>query len=204
MQNHLVIFAKEPRIGCVKTRLARDIGKVAAWRFYKSMVQNVPRRLAKKGAWKTWMAISPDQGSQRVFGNPNVALLDQGKGDLGQRMMRPSQTLPPGRFIVIGTDVAGIRPFHIRKAFKLLGKNDAVFGPAKDGGFWLVGLKRHPIIANPYSKNIRWSHPNTLQDCLDVLKIRDRKVAFIDELTDIDDGKSFSAMQKSLGSYRAW
>jgi len=204
VQNHLVIFAKEPRLGRVKTRLACDIGKVAAWRFYKSMVQNVVRRLDKKGAWNTWLAISPNKGKRRSFGNPTVKLIDQGQGDLGQRMMRPSQILPPGRFIVIGTDVAGIRPHHIRKAFKLLGHNDAVFGPATDGGFWLVGLKRHPITANPYSKNIRWSHPDTLQDCLDMVKTRGRKVDFIDELSDIDDGKSFSAMKKCLGPYRTW
>lgn len=206
VENHLVIFAKEPRLGRVKTRLARDIGKVEAWRFYRTMVQNVAQRLYGKGPWKTWLAVSPDksQKQRRIYRTPRVSLLAQGRGDLGDRMLGPAQSLPPGRFVIVGTDVAGIRPDHIRAAFKVLGQTDCVFGPAEDGGFWLVGLKRHPILANPYSKKVRWSDPNTLNDCLNGLKIRNRKVGFVDMLSDIDDGCAYHRMEKVFGSYRNW
>jgi uncharacterized protein len=202
LQKHLVIFAKEPRIGRVKTRLAREMGKVAAWRFYRSMVHNVTRKLNKKGPWKTWLAVSPDASARnrRLFNNPTVRLIAQGSGDLGQRMLSPAINLPHGAFLVIGTDVAGIRPHLIRKAFKVLGHHDAVFGPATDGGFWLVGLKRHPILANPYSKAVRWSHSETLNDCLKQLK--SQKIGFVDRLSDVDTLSDLKLMKERYGTIR--
>ncbi|MDV7338280.1 TIGR04282 family arsenosugar biosynthesis glycosyltransferase [Terasakiella sp. A23] len=189
MTLHLVIFAKEPRIGRVKTRLARDIGKVPAWRFYRRMVHEMPRKLRRKGPWKTWISHSPDRMKPGLLSTQADGYLKQGSGDLGERMFRPASTLPPGPFLVIGTDVPGIRAHHIRKAFKLLGTHDVVFGPADDGGFWLVGLKRHGILANPYRRPVRWSHAETLNDCL--ANLEDKKVAFLDMLEDVDDGSSF-------------
>ncbi|WP_206201934.1 TIGR04282 family arsenosugar biosynthesis glycosyltransferase [Terasakiella sp. SH-1] len=176
---------KEPRLGRVKTRLARDIGLVAAWRFYRLMLARIPKGLTGKGPWHTWVAYSPDDAKRKLFG-PVVKLVPQGGGDLGQRMLRPAQYLPTGRFIVIGSDIPDVSAGHIRRAFQLLGKNDVVFGPATDGGFWLVGYKRHPIMVNPYRKYVRWSHPETLEDCL--ANLQGKKVAFVDTLSDVDCG----------------
>jgi len=187
VQQHLVIFAKEPRLNKVKTRLARDIGRVAAWRFYRSMLYQMPRRLSNKGPWKTWLSFSPDQALKKTFNVPGVSFMKQGTGDLGQRMLAPKDKLPPGAFVVIGSDIPEIKPDHIRKAFDLLGHNDVVFGPSNDGGFWLVGLKRHPIVTNPYAKAVRWSHEETLNDCLANLK--GAKVGFLETLPDIDTGE---------------
>lgn len=196
MPKHLVIFAKEPRIGRVKTRLARDIGKVPAWRFYRHMLHEVPARLTGKGPWRTVISHSPDQMKPKLLNARADHFIKQGLGDLGTRMLRPAHTLPTGPFVVIGTDIPDITPAHIRKAFQLLGHHDAVFGPADDGGFWLVGLKRHPILSNPYGKSVRWSHPETLQDCLKNLK--GKKVAFLDTLNDVDDGPSFRSWRENL------
>lgn len=182
MKNHLVIFVKEPRIGRVKTRLARDIGKVGAWRFYRRMLHDIPRRL-KKGGWQTWVCYSPDEAPRQVFGLSGLKWLKQGRGDLGDRMLRPAQSLPPGNFIVVGTDIPDILPSMIKTAFKQLGQKDVVFGPAQDGGFWLVGHKRHPRLHSPY-KNVRWSHEDTLHDCL--VNLKGRRVGFVETLNDID------------------
>lgn len=176
-------------MGRVKTRLARDIGKVPAWRFYRAMLADLPKRLRGKGAWRTVISHSPDTLNPSVLGARADSYAAQGSGDLGQRMLRPNRYLPTGPFVVIGTDIPDIQPHHIRQAFKLLGSHDAVFGPADDGGFWLVGLKRHPILTNPYRRRVRWSHPETLADCLKNLK--GKKVAFLETLTDVDDGPSF-------------
>lgn len=184
MQKHLIIFAKNPRIGRVKTRLARDMGRVPAWVFYRRMLSLMTKRLSADKSWTTWLAISPDDAPKRCFPVQHIKWMKQGAGDLGARMWRPTQTLPPGPFIVVGTDIPDIRPAHIRKAFRLLGCQDAVFGPCTDGGFWLVGLKRHGTKVSPYRKKVRWSHPATLQDCLANLKTA--KVGFIDVLDDID------------------
>ena len=78
----------------------------------------------------------------------------------------------------------------------MLGTHDAVFGPAEDGGFWLVGLKRHPVLANPYSKAVRWSHSQTLQDCLQNLK--NKKVTFVETLWDVDEYSDLMRWRHSL------
>lgn len=192
MQNHLVIFAKEPRIGRVKTRLAREVGPVRAWRFYLSMLQKIPKRLKGKGPWKVWLSISPDEASRKAFPCRHVSFLRQGKGDLGRRMLRPASQLPCGPFVVIGTDIPGIQPCHIRKAFRMLGRKDVVFGPAEDGGFWLVGYKRHPYMKDPYQGKVRWSHPETLEDCLK--NMERHKVGFVDCLADVDCAADLFAM----------
>jgi len=57
-------------------------------------------------------------------------------------MQRLFERLPPGPVIIIGSDIPAIRAGHIAEAFKLIGRGDAVFGNATDGGYWLVGLRR--------------------------------------------------------------
>ncbi len=195
MQKHVVIFAKDPRIGRVKTRLGREIGAVAAWRFYRSMLHSLPRRLNKKGPWRVWLAVSPDHVPTKRFMSGQLDILQQGGGDLGQRMYRPAFRLPPGPFVVIGTDIPEIQPGDIHHAFQLLGKKDAVFGPSDDGGFWLVGLKRHGILANPYRKAVRWSHEETLNDCLANLKRH--KVGFLRSLNDIDTSEDLRTWREN-------
>lgn len=201
MKKQLLIFAKEPRMGRVKTRLARDIGKVAAWRFYRHMLYSLPRRLQGKGPWQTMLSVSPDGAKARCFPYQAIQRIAQGQGDLGERMLAPAQSLPAGPFVVIGTDIPDIQPHHIREAFRLLGHNDVVFGKGNDGGFWLVGMKRHSILANPY-KNVRWSHAETLDDCLKNLKRY--KVAFLEELADVDtaeDLRTVAADKRALSGF---
>jgi len=183
MRKQLLIFAKEPRIGRVKTRLARELGRVSAWRFYRHMIYTMPRRLQGKGPWETMMAVSPDGAKARCFPYQKIKRIPQGQGDLGDRMLTPAFHLPAGPFVVIGTDIPDIQPAHIRQAFKMLGRHDVVFGRGNDGGFWLVGLKRHSILAHPYQK-VRWSHPETLNDCLK--NLTRYKVGFLEELADVD------------------
>lgn len=189
MKRHLVIMAKEPRLGRVKTRLGREIGHVRAWTFYRRQLLSLPKGL--KGPWQVWLSITPDNALKRCFfPQSGVQFMGQDTGNLGQRMLYPSKKLPIGPYVLVGTDVPEIRAHHIRKAFRLLGHHDVVFGPATDGGFWLVGHKRHPKMVSPYGpKPVRWSHPETLQDCLKNLK--GDKVALIETLSDVDDRESY-------------
>lgn len=121
--------------------------------------------------------------------------MGQGKGDLGERMLYPDRVLPPGPFVLIGSDIPMVQRQHIAHAFKLLGKNDVVFGPATDGGFWLVAYKRHPAMVSPFGPNpVRWSHVETLQDCLKNLE--GKKIGFVDTLSDVDDKASYLKVGK--------
>jgi glycosyltransferase A (GT-A) superfamily protein (DUF2064 family) len=98
--------------------------------------------------------------------------------------------MPPGPVVIIGTDVPAIRSHHIEAAFKAVGRYDVVFGPALDGGYWLVGARRSPCTPELF-KQVRWSSEHSLTDSLTKLQQKKLKVALLDTLEDIDDGKSY-------------
>ncbi|MGA0394140.1 MAG: TIGR04282 family arsenosugar biosynthesis glycosyltransferase, partial [Rhodospirillales bacterium] len=112
-----------------------------------------------------------------------------GTGDLGARMNRVMNALPPGPAVIIGSDIPTITPRHIAQAFKRLGSDDAVFGPATDGGYWLVGLKRRPTVPSIF-RNVRWSSETALADTLANLK-HGQRIALLEELEDVDDGYGY-------------
>lgn len=185
-----MVFAREPVLGRVKTRLGRDIGSFAATRFYRQTLSGVLGRL-KDGRWRCWLALSPDRAiAGHRFWPKSFQPLGQGPGDIGQRMARAMRAMPPGPVVIIGTDVPMIRPHHIEAAFRALGDHDAVFGPAADGGYWLVGARRSPTTPDLFS-GVRWSSPQTLADSLSKLRQGGLKVALLETLEDIDDGAAY-------------
>jgi glycosyltransferase A (GT-A) superfamily protein (DUF2064 family) len=109
----------------------------------------------------------------------------QGKGDLGQRMGAIFRGAPAGPVVIVGADIPGITPALIEKAFRALGDHDAVFGPAIDGGYWLVGLKRGvKSVPVDLFKGVRWSTKYALADTITTL--RTTRVAKIETLRDVD------------------
>ncbi len=188
---HLVVFARRPDLGLVKTRLAADIGLVAATRFYRQTSAAVMNRLGRDNRWRCWAAVTP---ATAIHGHrfwPRVfEPIAQGTGNLGARMGHVLGKLPPGPAVIIGTDVPAIRPRHIESAFRALGDHDAVFGPSGDGGYWLVGARRSPHIPDLFS-GVRWSSRHTLADSLLKLEGQGVKVALIEELADIDTGDDY-------------
>ena len=162
----LVIMAKVPVAGRVKTRLAREIGVVGATMFYRVAMRNVIARLSRQPFWRTVVIVDPDTGVTSRMLPAGVARAGQGRGDLGVRMQRPMRTFPPGPICLIGTDVPDISVADVRRAFRLLGRAEAIFGPAEDGGFWLVGLRRTPRVIDPYRGRVPWSRADTLERTL--------------------------------------
>lgn len=191
---HLVVMAKAPVMGQVKSRLARDVGWVAATQFHRRTLAQTARRL-KDSRWRCWLSVSPDQG---IFDGglwpDGWDRLAQGQGDLGQRMLRPWLELPPGPVVIVGSDIPGIQAQHINAAFGALGENDLVFGPATDGGFWLVGAKRRPHVINPFGA-VRWSSADAMADTL-ANAPDGAKIGFVETLSDVDDGESYRALKR--------
>jgi rSAM/selenodomain-associated transferase 1 len=187
----LVIFAKAPRLGTVKTRLARDIGSVAALRFYANTMRRITRRLARDPRWDTVLAVTPGPGGWPA-GIPRIA---QGTGDLGKRMDRVMRTAPPGPVVIIGTDIPDIEPRHIAEAFARLGDHQAVFGPADDGGYWLIGLRRRPFTPR-LTGPVRWSSEHALADTRRLLGAG-VTTAMLETLTDVDDGAGLARWRRA-------
>lgn len=200
---HLILFVKAPRFGAVKSRLARDVGRLRAWAFYRRTLEAIFRRLGRDPRWRTWIAIAPDRAASRPFRPRPPARakkIAQGGGDLGTRMARALAHPSPGPAVLVGGDIPGIRPAHIAEAFRRLGSHDAVFGPAADGGYWLAGFRRREhggaALARRAFAQVRWSSPHALADTL--ANLRGTKIApMLPVLEDIDDG---AALERFISS----
>ena len=103
----LIVMARAPRFGAVKTRLARDIGRLNAWRFYRTTLFETVRRLARNTPWQTVLQVTPDRERSRRRQWPGRAqTLPQGRGDLGARMERGLTGFPRGiPVVLIGSDI---------------------------------------------------------------------------------------------------
>jgi len=196
---HLVVMAKIPRLGKVKRRLAADIGAIAALSFYRRTLSILMRRLGRGRKWKCWLYLAPDEAVNAHRAWPRgLARRAQGRGDLGARMRRPLQALPPGPVVIVGSDIPAIGRHHIAAAFAALGCNDLVFGPASDGGYWLVGARRRPRVPRLFH-DVRWSSEHALADTLAGLDPHLR-VAMLSTLEDVDDGAGYARWREQVNS----
>jgi len=180
----VVVFARVPRLGAVKTRLARDVGAIEAWRFYRGTTFSVLERLAGRREWQLRLAVTPDAGVAWQGWPRGLRIVPQGPGDLGRRMRRALRMAGTGPVVLVGSDIPQLRAAHIGRAFAALRGAEVVFGPANDGGFWLVGVRR-PALAAGLFAGVRWSTPHALADSRAGLPAAWR-VALVDRLVDVD------------------
>lgn len=187
-------MVKVPEVGRVKTRLGRDIGMVPATWWFRHQTRGLLRRLADP-RWQITLAVAPDaKGLQTRQFPHHLARIPQGAGDLGDRMSRVFKSLSHGPTCIIGGDVPAITPRHIQTGFRALGGHDAVFGPALDGGYWLVGLKHPARPPTSLFQYVRWSTKHALSDSIE--SIPDMRVALIDTLQDVDTANDLSALSR--------
>ncbi len=112
-------------------------------------------------------------------------------------MRRAIETCPPGPVVLVGADIPALDARHIAGAFRLLGRHDLIFGPAEDGGFWLVGA-RDPRRLPRLFERVRWSGPYALADTLAGLPRR-IKIGYADKLEDVDDGDAYRRLKPRRG-----
>ncbi len=191
-QARLVVMLKEPHPGRVKTRLGAGIGMVQAAWWFRHQSTRLMRRITSP-RWQTILAVSPDREglTSRVW-PAYLPRIPQGQGNLGTRMGRVFDTLPPGPVVIIGADIPGITKGHIRTAFAALGSHEAVFGPAGDGGYWLIGLKRAAPTPISLFTGVRWSTRHALSDTLGT--IPNLTYSLIATLDDVDNATDLAAI----------
>ncbi|MBE0452632.1 MAG: TIGR04282 family arsenosugar biosynthesis glycosyltransferase [Roseovarius sp.] len=189
-QTTLVVMVKEPRPGRVKTRLGRSIGMVAAAWWFRHQVTRLLRRIDDP-RWRLVLAVSPDaEGLTSRVWPARLPRVPQGTGNLGDRMGRLLRSLPPGPVCIIGADIPGITRAHIARAFAALGNHDAVIGPAPDGGYWLIGLRRSAAVPARIFDGVRWSSAHARADTIRSLGAA--RVALIDTLRDVDEARDLN------------
>ena len=178
----LVIMAKEPLPGRVKTRLAREVGStVATWWFRHQLKKTI--RTLNDPRWDIIVSLSPDIFvKRRNFWSPEINCIPQGRGNLGQKMRNIFKLFANRPICIIGGDIPGITRLEISDAFKKLASRKFVIGPAEDGGFWLIGHQgRAPA---KLFDGVRWSSPWAYLDTIQTFE--DRSFSCISKLRDVD------------------
>lgn len=195
---HVLIYAKPPRMGLAKTRLARSLGSAAQARRIAMMTLSKTMRAALGGTWIPILYTAPDSALSESLGGvwpAHLSRKSQGRGDLTQRLEKGLFETPPGPILFIGADAPDLSPALLRRAIRALSTNDAVFGPASDGGFWLFGLSQRARSTSPFG-NVRWSGPHAMADVKDNLP-KGARVAELPVLIDIDEAEDWRAWTKA-------
>ena len=181
----VVLFAKAPIEGRCKSRLIPDLGVKEATKIYKKVLEKTIANLFKLKDKRIFIFYAP-RGQRGYFERYTKGLfLQRGRG-LGQRMFNAFCRVFSMGFstvVLIGSDIPGLDEEVIEDAFEKLEASDVVFGPATDGGYYLVGLKR------PYRElfsSVKWSSPETLRQSIEIAKGLGLRVSLIRELTDLD------------------
>ena len=192
MRAKLVVMVKEPHPGRVKTRLGRDIDLTASAWWFRHQVGALLRRI-EDPRWDTILAVAPDvEGLTSRIWPAHLPRVAQGRGDLGHRMSRLLRGLPNGLVCIIGADIPDITRPRIAEAFNALGNHEAVFGPAPDGGYWLIGMKRARPPRADILTNVRWSSQHALTDS--ARSLGDVSIAYVATLRDVDTVDDLIAM----------
>ena len=184
----LIIFAREPEEGKVKTRLLDELSVSVVTKLYRNFAEDV-LMLAKKVHCQKRMVYYTSSNLNLPFLSKfkNDFTLRKQKGkDLGERMyaaFKESQRQGFEHIVIIGTDCLTLTVGDIENAFQKLQSHDCVLGPCPDGGYYLIGLN-DPI--QDLFLNIPWSTPDVLSLTLDRIKLLKKKVFFLEEREDID------------------
>ena len=199
----VIVFLKYPVPGKVKTRLADGIGAIAAADLYRDWIGLV---LINLQADRPTIRIVGyfDGGTVEQFA-PWFPLVDdwvtQPAGDLGERLAFAFEWghARGSPVLAVGTDCLELNSTHITDAITRLNDHDAVFGPATDGGYYLVGSSRLVV---GFFLGIRWSSSSTLADHLVRCERLGLSVCQLDELADIDTADDWLAYQQRKGDCR--
>jgi uncharacterized protein len=185
MKHALAIFAKSPQPGLVKTRLTPPLTLEEGAELYRCMLLDCVRRVSALPV-DTFIFYDGDEAFfRRTF--PGVHLIHQGAGGLGLRLetaFDKLESLGYGARVVIGTDAPDLPLRFIEEACRLLeAGTDAVFGPAEDGGYYLVALSgRHVELF----REIPWSGPHVLERSLDRAREAGLVTALLPTWYDVD------------------
>ena len=182
----IIIFARRPRAGEVKTRLAAGVGDAEALDAYNALLRGVIDRLST-GDWIVHLSVTPDAAAGDAGAWPRPTTREpQGVGDLGERIARAlSRAAPDAPVLVVGSDVPELGAPEAAAAFAGLSDADLVLGPAPDGGFWAIGASR--ALPAELLDGVRWSTAEARQDTVKRAQAAGLRVRVIDLwLEDVD------------------
>jgi len=208
IDNAIIVFARLPVKGKVKTRLAKEIGIDFATSFYKVCAEHTFDEILKLDrtdvAAYLFFSEESDYDEVRNWTKNKFQYITQIGHSLGERMLNAFKTIFYAGFrnvILIGTDTPGISTELIYDAFSLLKKYECVIGPSDDGGYYLIGLKQTLFYL---FNEMEWGTSEVLSKTIDRLKKNDQNYFIMEKMIDIDtkeDIKEWSENYKSESSH---
>ncbi|MBA2746183.1 MAG: TIGR04282 family arsenosugar biosynthesis glycosyltransferase [Flavisolibacter sp.] len=195
----LLIFSKNPEAGKVKTRLAASIGDEAALSVYRQLLLHTVSITSYLPVDK-FVFYSNKMETEDVWENNHYFKQMQVGRDLGEKMEKAfASVFQQGydKTAIIGTDCIELNASIIMNAFVYLDRHDVVIGPAKDGGYYLLAMKKlHPDLF----KEISWSTNKVLEQTLAVCNCHNLSAYLLPELSDIDNEEDLKRAKEQLQS----
>ena len=183
--NALIIIAKYPEKKNVKTRLKGSMSDEQRLELYVSLLNRAMADLGNIPGVDTFIAYAPKE-REDYFLKFNLGMIPLNKGGLGVGMLKAFEevfSLGYKKASLVGADIPDLSPEIIIEAFDVLSENDLVYGPAKDGGYYLVGMRK---LIKEVFENVPWSSDQTLKKSLEQSTISGNSVGFTEMLSDID------------------
>lgn len=201
MKTALIVFTRNPKLGQCKTRLANTLGDQSALDIYKYLLQHTAN-VSKHVNAARYVFYSVNINQDDIWNTTHfIKRLQKGK-DLGERMHNAFEELFMSGYkkvIIIGSDLLDLNSEIIEHAIKTLDNNDVVLGPAEDGGYYLLGLKRlYPELF----QNKAWGTETVREDTLADLK--NKTVSLLKPLNDIDtfdDMKHYNQLKQFYNTH---
>ncbi|MEO9803118.1 MAG: TIGR04282 family arsenosugar biosynthesis glycosyltransferase [Reichenbachiella sp.] len=195
MSDHaLIIFVKNPELGKVKTRLAKNVGDDEALRIYKKLLDFTQKESSKANA-DSKVYYSSEITKKDIW--VNAQKKKQHSGDLGAKMAAAFQEelVAYRKVCIIGTDCAELTSEVIDQAFNALDSKDFVLGPANDGGYYLLGMKdHHPQLF----EDVEWSTSAVLNQTIEKIKLMNADYVLLPELIDVDTLKDWELVMENF------
>ncbi len=184
----LIIFVKNPVPGKVKTRIAATLGDEQAANIYKILLEKT-KAVVTGLHCKKYVYYADWVEENDLWSGGDFEKRLQTDGDLGERMRAAFKEVfdeNDGTAIIIGSDCYDLSQKILENAFSSLIYNDAVLGPATDGGYYLLGLKE---LIEPIFELKEWSSPTLCNSTFYALKDQFKEVVMLTELSDVDEEK---------------
>ncbi|MBW3671444.1 MAG: TIGR04282 family arsenosugar biosynthesis glycosyltransferase [Acidobacteria bacterium] len=189
----VLIFAKAPEVGRVKTRLAKSIGTEGALEIHRAMIRDLLGRLGSGDELDIdviWSGSEEVPGASLVETFSPHRLTRQIGSDLGERMataISDRALLQRTRQIIaIGTDLPDLERIDLEAAFSLLDSCGWVVGPALDGGYYLIGCRSRSFDASVF-QGIHWGESSVLEATTERIRKVGESVALLPQRRDIDE-----------------
>lgn len=195
-ESTLIIFQKKPALGKVKTRLANTIGDEKALEVYQYLLDHTHREAALLGV-PTFVFFEKDEQPEYLLNN-NYHSATQARGNLGDKMKAAfTEVFELGykKVVIIGTDCWELDVETLYQAFQALETNEVVVGPARDGGYYLLGMNRlYPRLF----ENKNWSTATVLSDTVTDIRDLGLNLHMLKELSDVDVYQDLSEELKEI------